>query len=195
MLNNFEQIEDLPIYRFELSKESFDTISNDVNVSLDTNLNVGNTLVGAIYQGCEVKLETDNSILENIGYKSLDKMSSDSDNVELFVSEAWTVLQKQNDYNPLHVHSSFLSGILYIDVPNFIGKKEEKHIASGKENLDGYLVFLNGYNFITIKPVAGEGYIFPSNIPHMVYPFSSVGDRISVAWNLDAKLEKQIVYR
>jgi hypothetical protein len=195
MIDYFERIDDSPIFKFKLSEEVYNRISNDVHASINENVDVSDTLVGAIYNGCEVKLNTDYNFLKNLGYEFLKKTSDSHDEIKLYVSEVWTVLQKEYDYNPLHVHSSFLSGILYITVPDFIGLPKNQRPSSCKKNEDGYLVFLNGYGFKTIKPVQGEGYIFPSNMPHMVYPFNEIGNRVSVAWNIDAILNKEINYR
>ncbi len=196
MIESFERLGDLPIFKFTLSKNALDKITRDVHYSLDKKVDVSSTLVGAIYNGCEVLLETTDSVFTDLGYKFLENTSNNpTDKMKLHVSEAWTVLQKENDYNPLHVHSSFLSGILYIEVPNFIGNVKDTRTRTCKKNEDGFLVFLNGYNFITIRPVVGEGYVFASNVPHMVYPFTDEGRRISISWNLDVKLAEQIVYR
>jgi hypothetical protein len=196
MIEFFERIDNLPIFHFKISDKLLEKIVEDVENSLENNIDVGKTLVGSIYNGSEVLLNTENNLLENLGYEFLKNTQvQDFQNIKLFVSESWVVLQKENDYNPLHVHSSFLSGILYIEIPKFIGVPKDQRVSTSKKNEDGYLVFLNGYSFLTMKPVVGEGYIFASNMPHMVYPFTEKGNRISISWNLDADLLNQITYR
>jgi hypothetical protein len=198
MIEYFNRIENSPIFHFKLNEKIFNEIVNDVKSSLLKSVDISNTLVGSIHKGSEVLLKSNNEVFENIGYEFLKKTSvsnNEIENIKLYLSEAWVVQQKETDYNPLHVHSSFLSGILYINIPEFIGKPKNKNVKTCKKNEDGFLVFLNGYNFRTIKPVVGEGYIFASNVPHMVYPFTEVGERISVAWNLEANIQNQITYR
>jgi hypothetical protein len=196
MITLFERVEDYPLFKFKLDSEIFKKICQDVYASIDKNQDIGHTLVGSIYNGSEVLLNSDNNALTELGYEFIKQTSSDATfNIELFVSEAWTVLQKENDYNPLHMHSSFLSGVMYIEVPEFIGKIKDTRRRTAKRNEDGYITFVNSFGFKTFKPVVGEGFIFASNIPHMVYPFTEKGNRISVAWNLDATLSDQIIYK
>jgi len=196
MITLFERVEDYPLFKFKLDSEIFKKICQDVYASIDKNQDIGHTLVGSIYNGSEVLLNSDNNALTELGYEFIKQTSSDATvNIELFVSEAWTVLQKENDYNPLHMHSSFLSGVMYIEVPDFIGKIKDTRRRTAKRNEDGYITFVNSFGFKTFKPVVGEGFIFASNIPHMVYPFTEKGNRISVAWNLDATLSDQIIYK
>jgi hypothetical protein len=195
MITLFERVEDYPLFKFKLDSKIFDKICQDVYASIDENQDVGHTLVGAIYNGSEVLLNSDNNALTEIGNEFIKQTSSDATvNIELFVSEAWTVLQKENDYNPLHMHSSFLSGVMYIEVPEFIGKVKDTRRRTAKRNEDGFITFVNSFGFKTFKPVVGEGFIFASNLPHMVYPFSDSGRRISISWNLELGATTQINY-
>jgi uncharacterized protein (TIGR02466 family) len=195
MITLFERVEDYPLFKFKLDSEIFDKICQDVYASIDKNQDVGHTLVGSIYNGSEVLLNSNNNVLTEIGKEFVKQTSSDLNvNIELFVSEAWTVLQKENDYNPLHMHSSFLSGVMYIEVPEFIGKIKDTRRRTAKRNEDGYITFVNSFRFKTFKPVVGEGFIFASNLPHMVYPFSDSGRRISISWNLELGNTTQINY-
>ncbi len=196
MIEYFERIGNYPLFHFKLSPEYLKKISADVEKSVEDQHDVSQTLVGSIYNGCEVRLNTDYDIFKNIGFKFLESVDARSNSdIDLYVSEAWTVVQKENDYNPLHVHSSFLSGILYIKIPEFIGLPKDTRNKTCKKNEDGFIVFLNNYGFTTFKPVEGEGFIFASNVPHMVYPFSQPGTRISVSWNLEPITNGQINYK
>jgi hypothetical protein len=195
MITLFERVEDYPLFKFKLDSEIFGKICQDVYASIDQNRDVGHTLVGSIYNGSEVLLNSDNNVLAEIGNEFIKQTSAESTtNIELFVSEAWTVLQKENDYNPLHMHSSFLSGVMYIEVPEFIGKIKDPRRRTAKRNEDGFITFVNSFGFRTFKPVVGEGFIFASNLPHMVYPFSDSGRRISISWNLELGNITQINY-
>jgi len=88
----------------------------------------------------------------------------------------------------LHVHGSFLSGIIYISIPSVIGKQKDLRKRTQKDNVDGFIVFLDGYQYINIQPSEGFGFIFPSNVPHMVYPFDGDETRVSVSFNLEIPL-------
>ena len=195
MITLFERIEDYPLFKFKLDSSSFEKILHDVYASIDLSQDVGHTLVGSIYNGAEVILTSENKILIEVGNEFIKQTSPDPNfKVDLFVSEAWTVVQKENDYNPLHLHSSFLSGVMYIEIPEFIGKTKDTRRKTVKRNEDGFITFVNSFGFRTFKPVAGEGFIFASNLPHMVYPFSTPGRRISISWNLELGSNSQINY-
>ena len=83
---------------------------------------------------------------------------------------------------------------MYIEVPEFIGKVKDTRRHTAKRNEDGFITFVNSFGFKTFKPVVGEGFIFASNLPHMVYPFSDSGRRISISWNLELGATTQINY-
>jgi hypothetical protein len=195
MITLFERIEDYPLFKFKLDSSIFEKISQDVYTSIEKNQDVSHTLVGAIYNGSEIILNTENEMLVRLGQEFIKQTSSNPNfKVDLFVSEAWTVVQKENDYNPLHIHSSFLSGVMYIEIPDFIGAVKDTRHRTVKQNEDGFITFVNSFGFRTFKPVVGEGFIFASNLPHMVYPFTNTGKRISISWNLELGSTNQINY-
>jgi len=195
MITLFERVEDYPLFKFKLNPEVFNNLCQDVYSSIEKNQDVGHTLVGSIYNGGEVLLTTNDDVLVALGNEFIKQTSADlTVNIELFVSEVWTVLQKENDYNPLHMHSSFLSGVMYIEIPEFIGKVKDTRRRTAKKNEDGFITFVNSFGFKTFKPIVGEGFIFASNLPHMVYPFSDIGRRISISWNLEVGNTTQINY-
>ena len=110
-------------------------------------------------------------------------------NKNLIVKDAWVNYMQKGDFNPLHQHNECdFSGVLYLDVPEEIEKEASDSVASGVK--PGQIEFMTGPrvpNQITsyfVTPKNGLLYIFPSNLLHMVCPFKSNVERVSVAFNL-----------
>ena len=107
--------------------------------------------------------------------------------VKPMLISAWTLKQGPGDYQVLHSHEAHISGNIYIEVPD---------LASGSAATDGCLEFkipavkTPGRFILTdtwrVTPEEKKMVIFPSYLPHTVYPWRGVGNRISLAW--DAKL-------
>ena len=100
---------------------------------------------------------------------------------------AWTIKQTSGDYQALHTHEAHVSGNIYIDVPDL-----DDDANSSDANIEFRLpVIRNPANFIFVdqwrfKPQLMKMVIFPSYIPHTVYPWKGNGTRTILAW--DAKL-------
>ncbi len=104
---------------------------------------------------------------------------------ELSFVDAWVVSQREKDFNPIHRHGGQLSGIVYLKVPRQINRRNfpegclEFVYGRGKpETLD-----FNGNR--TVLPVAGDMYIFPAWLQHLVYPFYGRGERRSLSFNVN----------
>ena len=107
----------------------------------------------------------------------------------LTISAAWVNYMQSGDFNPLHTHSDCnFSGVIYLSVPKELEKEAEASVAKGIK--PGQIEFTVGTkvpNYITSHqffPKKGSLYIFPHNILHMVCPFKSNVERVSVAFNL-----------
>ena len=111
---------------------------------------------------------------------------TDLDPCEPVLISAWTIKQTSGDYQALHTHEAHVSGNIYIDVP------ELDDAASSDANIEFRLpVIRNPANFIFVdqwrfNPQVMKMIIFPSHIPHTVYPWKGQGHRTILAW--DAKL-------
>jgi len=186
MITTIDRLDHFPILKFKLSDDIFSKIKQDAFNSLEKNKDVGVSLVGEIINGKEVELFTDDTPLISIGNEYCNWFSADkTSQVSLYLSESWVVLQRAGDYNPIHMHSSFLSGIIYIQIPDVIKKQKPKTTRTQKDNPDGYITFFNGREYKQLKPEEGYGYIFASNTLHQVYPFRGDEERISISWNLE----------
>lgn len=101
----------------------------------------------------------------------------------------WINYMKKHEFNPLHTHDGVLSAVIFIDVPEEITK--EKNQWEGKTNCPsaGELEFVHikstfNTGHAKVTPVTGDMYMFPAEMPHTVYPYSSDVTRISMSFNI-----------
>ena len=119
---------------------------------------------------------------------SLSVMKKKIENIEIIGS--WFNNQKDNEYNPLHDHVAYFSGVIYLKIPEYLPSRKSKN-----GSIDGSILFVqNESNVMTcstivISPKAGDIFLFPSALKHQVYPFRTVdgkGIRRSLSFNLDS---------
>jgi uncharacterized protein (TIGR02466 family) len=106
----------------------------------------------------------------------------------LKITSAWVNYMQAGDFNPPHIHGKcHVSAVLYLKVPKEIKKEYDERVNAGGG--PGEIVFLNGLaveDFITehkVFPEEGLLFLFPWNLLHIVTPFKSDAERISVAFN------------
>lgn len=98
---------------------------------------------------------------------------------------AWTIKQTSGDYQALHSHEAHISGNIYIDVPDL-----NPNSNSSDANIEFRLpVIRNPANFIFVdqwrfKPQPMKMIVFPSYVPHTVYPWQGHGHRTILAWDV-----------
>jgi hypothetical protein len=98
---------------------------------------------------------------------------------------AWTIKQTSGDYQALHTHEAHISGNIYIDVPDL-----DDGANSSDANIEFRLpVIRNPAHFIFVdqfrfKPQPMKMLMFPSYIPHTVYPWNGQGTRTILAWDV-----------
>jgi len=108
----------------------------------------------------------------------------------------WVNFMKEGEWNPSHSHTGDISCVMYLKVPKEIEKENETSSVSNKSNTPsaGKIEFTYGDNIGytntgTIRsPVEKEIYLFPAKLRHMVYPFKSKTERISVSCNFADKV-------
>ena len=104
------------------------------------------------------------------------------------VLTVWCVSQWGGDFNPLHIHSGDLSGVLYLKVPEGLEeeyKNEDHHPAVGD------IEFITGVpqsfsrNSVKVSPKVGDLYVFPAWLHHTAYPFRTKDqERRSISFNI-----------
>ena len=105
------------------------------------------------------------------------------------ITNIWIVSQKDNEYNPTHVHTQCdLSTVMYLKIPEYLPSRK-----SHRKD-DGAITFAGpagkdqrwGTPTITFQPQVGDFFIFPASQQHWVYPFRTQdgrGERRSVSFN------------
>jgi hypothetical protein len=95
---------------------------------------------------------------------------------------AWTITQPEHSYQVTHAHPyGNISGNLYLETPNF---------ATDSAETDGCISFIldrspdmQSTRFVHVQPEVGMMLIFPSWLPHQVYPWRGTGHRRVIAWD------------
>jgi hypothetical protein len=110
----------------------------------------------------------------------------------LSLVDLWINYQRENDFNPMHVHSLFLSFVIYLDVPSNIFEEQ----ADTNHPVAGHISFNYGETMsplcnhsYMVKPENNLMFIFPARLHHMVYPFYTEGTRVSVSGNISCNYE------
>jgi len=116
------------------------------------------------------------------------------------IAKMWVVSQQPGEYNPLHVHSSSISSVMYLKIPKMLPSKKEHRPQD-----DGSILFVNSASRdiefcrpdINILPQVGDFYIFGAQQPHAVYPYRCAEgqkdtERRSISFN--AVFQSQIEY-
>lgn len=107
------------------------------------------------------------------------------------IASVWLCINKPGDFNWTHFHTeSLLSGVMWLKIGAASGKIrfENNHEYYEYPNISRTPIEIqeNTKNLTSyeIVPNEGEMMIFPSWLRHAVTPNKSIGNRISVAFNL-----------
>ena len=112
----------------------------------------------------------------------------------------WVNFMKQGEWNPVHNHTGDISCVTYLKVPKEIEEENRTSELSSKSNTPtaGKIEFLYGEDigftrsgFIR-QPREKDLYIFPAKLRHLVYPFKSKTERISVSVNFEMWRKKVV---
>ena len=111
---------------------------------------------------------------------------------ELEINQAGVNYMKPGDYNRVHTHDNCrFSAVLFVDVPEKL--KEEMGQYNGTGAGPGCTEFIYGesYNYAiankVVVPENGHLYMFPHTLRHVVNPFKSDCERISLGINFKTK--------
>ena len=95
----------------------------------------------------------------------------------------WVNFQKKGEFNPLHNHTGLVSAVIFIIIPDELEQERENSQFSAKSA--GCLQFTSSNQHFTIKPREAMMYLFPSSLLHIVYPYHSDVERVSMSFNFD----------
>ena len=101
----------------------------------------------------------------------------------------WVNIQKRYEYLPMHIHTGVLSYTIWVDIPYNIDDEIQGHANSTTSCFQFLYHDIVGNNWFKTIPVSknyvGKIMLFPSTLPHVVYPFYSIdAERVSVSGNL-----------
>ena len=108
----------------------------------------------------------------------------------------WVNFMKQGEWNPVHNHIGDISCVMYLKVPKEIQEENYTSELSSKSNTPsaGKIEFSFGDDIgycntgVMMNPKEKDIYFFPAKLSHMVYPFKSKTERISVSVNFSDKV-------
>jgi len=112
--------------------------------------------------------------------------------IQYHLHDLWVNFMREGEFNPPHNHSGDLSFVTFLKLPPW-EDEIKNHIANSPE--PGSLVFQNELEeaprhlkwktiHVKVKPVVGVLWIFPAMLSHVVYPYKTPGERISVSGNM-----------
>ena len=99
----------------------------------------------------------------------------------------WFNYMTKNEFNPMHLHTGLISGVLMIKVPEEISQEHISIPIESNARCPGMLEWIRtgyGSGFYRKYPVEGEIYLFPSELHHQVYPYASDVERITASFNV-----------
>ena len=116
---------------------------------------------------------------------------SDLDPFHPVLMSAWTIKQGSGDYQALHSHEAHISGNIYIDVPDLLedSNPSDANIEFRLPTVrnPAQFVFVDSWRY---KPQVMKMIIFPSYLPHVVYPWKGQGNRTILAWDVKLAAKK-----
>jgi len=125
------------------------------------------------------------------GYMEIASQQSGTDELKLCdpqIVSIWTIQQQQGSYQEMHSHpTGHISGNIYISAPEL----DENSLSSDSQILFRMPQTKDVSKFIMTdtwkyNPTPGTVIIFPSYLPHTVYPWKGTGTRTVMAF--DARL-------
>ena len=111
------------------------------------------------------------------------------------LTPGWVNFMKAGEWNPVHTHTGTISCVIFLKVPPEIEKENKISETSRSSNTPsaGRLEFSYGEAIgLTVTgtlniPKEKDIYFFPARLAHMVYPYKSKVERVSVSYNFADK--------
>lgn len=123
------------------------------------------------------------SIDRNIFANSSKLLNPDDHEIRYHLGEGpWVNFSRKGEFNPMHNHSGVMSSVVFIDIPDEL--EEERESSSFSAKAAGTLDLINANQHIVVKPQTGTLYLFPAYLWHLVYPYHSDVERISMSFNV-----------
>lgn len=132
----------------------------------------------------ELKTYVEGKCQEYINSVMEQSAKTDLDFVKPKLISAWTIKQNPGDYQAIHAHEAHISGNIFIEVPNLEpnSKPTDAHLELRLPIMRDLSKFVL-VDQCRVAPVQKTMVIFPSYVPHTVYPWKGTGTRIVLAWD------------
>ena len=155
------------------------------------------------YSDQDIKFFAENMVEVLSDYRSTqNEMFGQSDDVndvpQYRLNSLWINIMGPGDFNPPHVHDGDLSFVLYLKVPKELKEENEKYI--GKSDGPGNIWLQFGEDLTwaasskAIFPEENMMLVFSARLRHVVYPYKSNVERISISGNFDVMNKKNGTY-
>ena len=96
----------------------------------------------------------------------------------------WINFQTKGEFNPSHDHSGVISSVIFVDIPEEIDR--ENDIQKYQLMSHGCLEFVyDNSRCVRITPKSGMILLFPADLRHLVYPFKSDVERVTLSFNIE----------
>jgi uncharacterized protein (TIGR02466 family) len=108
-----------------------------------------------------------------------------------FEGAAWANVSREGDFNRPHIHPGFVwSGVFYVDTGPGLPRGDPKAAEAG--NIEFVDPRPGNHHSIkhVVRPRAGQVLIFPAWLSHYVNPYRGRGERVSIAFNVAAKVSR-----
>ena len=183
--------------KIKIQSKIISLLNKEVDKINESKLKIKNSdyskkVVGQVYQEIQISKKFINKYLKKFITKQVSSYLKKSINIKpnkIVIKNLWVVRQFKNEYNPVHFHDGYVSGVGYLMVP--------KNLTKSNKNLktNGTIDFINGTKtYLTNSihnhiPKTGDMIIFPNNLMHTAYPFNVDGERRSFSFNIDLDIK------
>jgi hypothetical protein len=122
------------------------------------------------------------------GYMEIVTAQSGADDLKYckpVINSIWTIRQEAGQYQEMHSHpGGHLSGNMYISIPELApgSKSSDAQISFRMHQTKDVTKFIMNDTW-RFTPQAGSIIVFPSHLPHVVYPWQGQGTRTVMAFD------------
>ena len=122
-------------------------------------------------------------INRNIFHNDSEVLNPEDHQIRYHMGEGpWVNFSQKGEFNPMHNHGGIFSAVVFIDIPDELEKERETNSFMSKTS--GCLDLVNETQHIIIRPRTGTLYLFPAYLWHLVYPYHSDVERVSMSFNI-----------
>ena len=186
------------IGKTKISKKFSDILNKEFDIKSNSKkIDYSSKLASQIKNELKISSNFIKKYLEKELIKNINKFLSNDKikNIKkIKILNLWVVRQFKGEYNPIHYHEGYLSGVGYLKLPK--GMTSNKMVKNKKLKTNGTIDFINGQkgflskSIYNVVPKIGDLLIFPNYLMHTAYPFNIEGERRSFSFNAEIVFKK-----